>query len=207
MAIFLGGNQITSIKLGDADVLSVALGDNLVWQGGVTPTGVFALKFTNPGSSSVDLFILKQGSPTVNLTNDDFEMSTDGGDTWTTPSGDSSQPVRQEIQAGQEILLRRKGSGYLSDSSGYYQLAANGLLLVSGPIRAMLGDSDATAPHEVSSNCFRDFFAGSYLSAELDFGGITSAQSGAFYNFNSYNVSTLTVKNLENDLSAEPNSF
>ena len=206
MAIYLGDDQITTIKLGSTDVLSVCLGDNLVWSE-TSPGGVFALKFTNPGSSSVDIFFLKQGSPTANLTKDDFEMSTDGGDTWTTPSGDSTNPVRQEIQAGQEILFRRKGSGYLSDSSGYYQLASNGPLLASGPIRALLGDSDATAPHEVSSQCFRDFYAGSYLSAELDFGGITSAQSGAFYNFNSYNVSTLTVKNLENDLSAESTSF
>jgi len=80
MGLALGNDGIQQLYVGSDGVLSVCLGDVLIWsQGGPTPLPDFALKFSSP-SSGTSFWISPVGSPS---TSPAFEYTTDGA-SWTT---------------------------------------------------------------------------------------------------------------------------
>ena len=79
MSLNIGGNQVTGAYVGSDGVLSIFLGDVLVWEsGGPTPMPDFALKFSTP-SAGASFWVSPVGSPS---TSPSFEYTTDGA-SWT----------------------------------------------------------------------------------------------------------------------------
>ena len=119
MAINLGSNAISDIKLGTNQVDKVYLGSELVW-GGVAPLTVKALKFTSTGAQTLGI---NQG--TIGTVSPNFEYSTDG-QTWTNWDITTNLPFGN----GVDLYIRGSNTVLAKTSSNY----TNFVLYTNSPV-------------------------------------------------------------------------
>ena len=170
--VYLGDNQITAIKLGGTDVLSVCLGDNLVWQGSVTPTGDFALKFTNDSDTQQSFSIDHSGASQFRPA---LEYSLNGGSTWTAWgwSGDIT------VGPGEECLVRASShNSVFSESTDNYVSfnCGNNPWSVEGPLGALI-DADPSSATGIPAYGFYSLFASQGFHGNISLQGISSVET------------------------------
>lgn len=174
MSLYIGSNQMTGAYVGSDGVLSVFLGDVLVWEsGGPTPMPDFALKFTSPTSGST-FWIQPVGSPSVTPT---YEYLTEGSTTWT--SYTLGQTV--SIPVGGAVYFRASGTNASTadNPNKYWQLQTSGDVKVEGKFIGLIDENGTLQPTGYGN--FRKFFSdqnnASHLSLDLDFSGVVQVGS------------------------------
>ena len=168
MSLALGSDGIQQLYVGADGVLSVCLGDVLIWsQGGPAPLPDFALKFSSP-SSGASFWVQPVSSPS---TSPAFEYTTDGA-SWTTYT------LGQTVSIPQNGTVYFKATGFnqsMSQSgSSYWQLQTAGDVKVEGQLYSLVDPSGDE--RQFNSYYFTKFlqYSGNaqHLSAEISLSGL-----------------------------------